>query len=185
MLYAIGQPGSGKTTAFRELTADAEGHVQYNKPIPYIWHQWGAGGVWEIGKRREGGFGGTDALGYTVQPLVVQWLNDMKPERVIAEGDRLANDGFFRAVLDLGYDLTIVLIDIPDDVAATRRAARTARLATKPQNPTWLKGRVTKVRNLLHTWSAYIQVYDGRRSPSDLAAQVRKHRVFDGLEMPT
>jgi energy-coupling factor transporter ATP-binding protein EcfA2 len=183
LLYITGIPGSGKTTLMQALTADAAKHVQYMKPFGLINHEWPNGTViWEIGATRAGGFGGTDALGMSVQPKVVDWLGWQRPERVIAEGDRLGNTKFFNAVVGLGYYLRIVVLEIPEDVALRRRTARAAALGTKPQNEVWVKGRTTKVQNIAANWLAYSRFVDATRSPQDIAAAVRgAEPIFGGM----
>jgi hypothetical protein len=85
-----------------------------------------------------------------IQPKVLAWLKDTKPEWVLAEGDRLANTKFFLAVQELGYDLTLVYLSAPPTVATARRERRAAMLADKKvQNLKWVQGRITKVRNLI------------------------------------
>jgi energy-coupling factor transporter ATP-binding protein EcfA2 len=144
MLYLIGQPGSGKTTLIESLTEGELGAV-VRKPFAHTVYD--RIGVVQLGAQRDGGFGGTDALGMAVQPVVLNWLPTCGYDYVLAEGDRLANDKFFNAVTDMGWNLCVAWIDLPDSVAVQRRAARGSN-----QNETWLKGRVTKVDKLSRKW---------------------------------
>jgi hypothetical protein len=187
LLYIVGVPGSGKTTLMQALTADATRHLQQTVPFGLIWHEWGirdsanTNGVWELGASRAG-FGGTDALGMSVQPKVVEWLAQQRPGRVIAEGDRLGNGKFFTSVTDLGYDLRIVVLEINEDVVARRRVSRAAALGVKEQNPTWLKGRTSKVAKLAEAWLDRIRFMDATQTPQSLAFQLRHDEpIFAGL----
>lgn len=142
----IGEPGAGKSTLAEFLTADLA--VQ-TVDHPFA-HRVYACGVTELGKRREGGFGGTDALSLSVQPKVVEWLTEARPRLLFFEGDRLSNDSFFTALRDLGYTLRIYQL-WGKTVAAEQRAARGSS-----QDPTWLKGRQSKVAALRSKWGAVI-----------------------------
>lgn len=150
LLYLIGQPGSGKSTLVAGLTAGVPS-APVEKPFAHI--VWGSGpAVIELGARRES-FAGTDALGMSVQPRVVEWLAGTPHEFVLAEGDRLANGKFFTAVAGLGWEVTVARLAVSEAAAAQRRAARAAALGIEPQSPLWLRGRVTKVRNLAREWA--------------------------------
>lgn len=162
MIYMIGVPGVGKTTAM--VAALGPGDPKQDGAVPYVVH-----GDWlQIGKERAG-FGGTDALAMDAQPKVIEWLRTKKPERVIAEGDRLANAKFFQAVQDLGYDLLVVYLHAPRDVVAQRRQGRGSN-----QNETWLAGRETKVRRLAEDVTFNMVQIDATRPASEVAADLRR-----------
>jgi hypothetical protein len=144
LLYLVGQPGSGKTTVIENLTAGLEPESVETRPFAHI--VWGDGIV-ELGARREG-FSGTDTLSMSVQPKVLDWLRSEAPPYVLGEGDRLANQKFFRGVLAAGWDLDVMHLQVSDEVARYRRAARAHELGVPLQDEAWLRGRVTKVRNL-------------------------------------
>lgn len=153
ILYLIGAPGSGKSTLAAHLTARHRG-LNFAKPFAHI-HWQGPDGpdVVELGGRRDA-FSGTDTLSMSVQPKVLQWLDDERPPLVLGEGDRLANLSFLAAAAGLGYDVHVVLLAASAAVAEHRRAARAAALGTPLQSAAWTKGRVTKVRNLADTVGA-------------------------------
>lgn len=171
LLYLIGQPGSGKSTLFRTALAGAT-FTEERQPFLHL----DFGGGIELGGRREQ-FSGTDMLAMNVQPKVIQWLNQTPARAIIAEGDRLANDSFFRAVVSAGWQLRVVLLDCPDAVAAARRAARGSN-----QNPSWVAGRASKVRRLAVEWvMRSADRLDATRPPAELAEQLRSYRAMQSI----
>lgn len=149
MLYLVGVPGSGKTTLARRLFRGVGGEV---KKVPNVsWTEYSED-LCAIGHERET-FGGTDALGMAAQNHVLAWLDSDEGSHryVFAEGDRLANARFFEQVTEAGFDLTVVLLDMPPAVVERRRNKRNETIG-KEQNETWLRGRETKVANIAHNW---------------------------------
>lgn len=188
MLYIAGVPGAGKTTLMGKLldpAGEVHWHVENTAPFAHTVHGWNRMPtnimIHEIGAKRDG-FGGTDALGMSVQPKVVQFLAETRPDRVVAEGDRLGNGKFFRAVLELGYELGIVILELEDGVAAQRRKRRAEMLGTKLQNETWLKGRTTKVQGLANEFLEHVRLMQGTLTPEMLARILRETEpVFRGI----
>lgn len=119
-------------------------------------------------------YGGTDRLGLNVAPVAAEFLRKLaeRPDAarltVLGEGDRLAIPTFLDAATALGT-LTLLSLEVPADVLEARRAGRAndadgawlqtaskmfhgkPRRATRDQgqDATWLKGRLTKVDNLV------------------------------------
>lgn len=151
-LYLLGAPGSGKSSLVRALSTSARG-VAHKKPFPHI--EWAAPGgeVVELGARREK-FSGTDALPMNTQPRAVAYVDAHPGPLLLAEGDRLANDGFFKAVQAAGYTFTLVWLDPPGEWMATRRAERVERDGGRLQNESWIRGRESKVNRLGLEWGA-------------------------------
>lgn len=166
LAYLIGQPGSGKSTLMAALTGSQLVTIN-RKPFAHIEYM---NGAVQLGAVRAE-FSGTDALGMDVQPKVLKWLTEAAPKAVCGEGDRLANGKFFTAVKELGFTLTVVLLTVPDEVAAARRAGRGSN-----QNETWLEGRKTKVKNLR---PFVTHMADGTRPVEELAAGLRQLPVFN------
>lgn len=143
----VGVPGAGKTTCLgaafdllgwaRLLAEDGPfAHEMLVEDSVVV----GA----HLGKQRDG-FGGTDALGMGVAPKVKRWLaeQDTYP-LVVGEGDRLGTGSFLGAAMHMpDVEVEVVLLGCREETAAKRRAERGST-----QNPSWLSGRLTKVRNL-------------------------------------
>lgn len=164
LLYIIGQPGAGKTTALARALAGVPRQYMPDGRPPFTLYPHSNGA--QLGVERAG-FAGTDGFALNVQPTAVAWLRDSVFDLVVSEGDRLANDGFYSAAMAYGYDLTIAWIDTPNDVAAQRRKARGSN-----QNPTWLKGRISKVESIAHRWHSHVIRIDGRLDPYSVAGQL-------------
>ena len=150
LTYLIGYPGSGKSTAMKSLLYGP--FARESKPFKHIIYKSGAV---QIGDIREE-YSGTDALPMNVQPVVIEWLRETEYKNIYAEGDRLGNDKFFRAVLEAGFELDIILIDITELGSRYRVVQRSGR----EFNDAWFRGRLTKVDNLRKNWRKYIKVVD-------------------------
>ncbi len=150
--YLIGEPGVGKTTLVENLV---QGWVRYDVRKPFAHQVYRETGVVQLGPAREA-FGGTDGLSMSVQPKVVEWLSSWDgPEfsNILGEGDRLATDSFFQAVGAAGATLNVIHVVCDAATAEHRRQQRAQDLGSKPQDPTWLKGRRSKVARLAETWA--------------------------------
>lgn len=168
LIYIIGEPGSGKSTLLEALLHGAG--VDNDKPFAFIRYQ---GGI-ELGARREK-FSGTDALPMNVQPTVVEWMKLLPNEIIlIGEGDRLANDGFFLAATEMGYDLMLYHLWVPPNIGEARRQARGSN-----QNKSWIGGRITKVKNLVKKWSP--ETLDGRKSVEELVTRMKRNPIVERL----
>jgi len=88
-------------------------------------------------------------------------------DTLFAEGDRLANDRFFTAIKESGYDLHLFYLETPIEVGSERRRERAEKLGIKEQDLAWVTGRITKARNLAEKWGAiYVPTYH----PADIIA---------------
>jgi hypothetical protein len=163
MVYVIGYPGSGKTTAVaRAITSPMI--AEHVKPFKHIVY---ADGIVQLGANRAA-FSGTDALPLNVQPAVLKWLPAAPEELIIAEGDRLGNDSFFRAVVNLGFALNIVLIDVTPLKAGYRTWLRGHDFDDR-----FWSGRITKVNNLKRRWNDRIHSIDGSQCMDDVASELQ------------
>jgi hypothetical protein len=170
-VYVIGYPGVGKSSAVANALEllDLGNPSLVTHPLAHLRYSSHQGlSVWEMGKRREA-FSGTDALGMSVQPLAVRWVGALtdpgaeSPNVLIGEGDRLATRGF----LDACPNLTVVHLSAPLPVAQQRASERAIRLGRSPQDPSWLRGRATKVDRLAFAYSC-VQI-NAELSPLEVA----------------
>jgi hypothetical protein len=179
LVYLSGEPGAGKSTLMAELTrrwasyaldADERGPAR----ILYEDTQ-GRGVAVELGKRRDS-FSGTDALPQAVIASAVAYLTAPEADLLLAEGARLANERFLTAALTSGWAVTLVHLD-PRGAGEERRAKRAAELGKPPQNPSWVKGRITAARNLTLTAPArgaeVLLLDSSAATPAALAAAVQ------------
>jgi len=153
LFYLIGYPASGKTTALGSaITASVV--AEHTKPFKHIIYE---DGTVQIGAKRAL-FGGTDALPLNVQPRVLKWLPEAQASVIVGEGDRLCNNKFFNAVVEMGMPLKIVHIEVPELLARYRAWKRGHEL-----DEVWFKGRRTKVDRVARAWEKYVTRIDGRR----------------------
>jgi len=172
LVYLVGEPGSGKSSVMRAFT---EGRSPEERPGPPAHTRWtgdGADGLpplfTELGRRRDN-FSGTDALPMNIQPAAVAWLAAQDEGLVVAEGDRLGNARFLAAAEAYGWSTMLAWMDTPADVAAARRDARGGG-----QNPTWVKGRRTKVARLVEGWMGEGAALPGTGTPEAAAHELRE-----------
>ncbi len=195
-LYLIGEPGAGKSTLVDALTANSQEFElrASGLPVDFRYLLWmpvdgdavvlGAHDpVVEVGYRR-GNFSGTDALQMNVQRSVEEWLGQHPYPLIFAEGDRLANDAFFRAVEDAGYLLCVGFLRVSKATGAVRRRERASRLGLAEQNPGWVKGRRTKVENLARRWAEAVVEIPADGDIEEAVAAIADHPVVRTLGSP-
>jgi hypothetical protein len=177
-LYLIGLPGSGKSTLVRTVLDGVPAIPVADGPVPHITY-WDAAHtevkLVQLGRMRAV-FGGTDALGMSIQPKAVwlldNWIYGDVP--CIAEGDRLGNATFFAAVREMGWQLQVVYLQVPTALAQERANQRGSRYTA-----VWYKGRITKISNLVKAEKPL--VLDGTKPVAELASLLRQQPAFAGL----
>ena len=148
LTYLIGEPGVGKSTLMGLLTAN---YIRTRMPsapfaIDLLTDMEGKLYAAELGKHRET-YSGTDALAFNIMPKACDWLN--KPtehiNNLLGEGDRLSSAIFFGTATQSPHVTTfnVVHLTAPPETIIERRQQRGSN-----QNPSWIKGRTTKMNNL-------------------------------------
>jgi GTPase SAR1 family protein len=154
IIYLIGAPGSGKTTLTEAFTHDWRDSANHEDPIKFRTHHTPHGDALSLGWLRPA-FGGTDTLGNTAILAIEPWLPQIAKEYSIiyGEGDRLANSRFFDLCKGIG-EFHLFYLNTEPELCAQRRYERSLKTG-KTQNPSWVKGRETKHRNLAKTYKAF------------------------------
>jgi hypothetical protein len=180
LVYLSGEPGVGKSTLMREVTAGWERIYLPKEPdaAPHrdlLFHRDHPGVCCavELGRVRDS-FSGTDALASDCINEAEAWLRTGKAAResalVLAEGARLANRRFLTAAVESGYRVQLLHLS-GLSLAASRRANRARVLGKPEQNASWVKGRRTAAANLaLHApeWGVEVLLVDANKMLGDL-----------------
>jgi len=182
LLYLFGPPGAGKTTLMETLLREWPAMAQHSEPFSFVYRIKGGDSLIELGERRPP-FSGTDTLSMSGGPVACTWIAEQPHPRIVAEGDRLAYDGFWLAAQNAGYRMWLVLLDTTDVVLALRRGRRAAAAGAQRQNPQWQRGRASKARRLADTWGDVTRL-NANRPVAELAAELLSHpyakEVFPG-----
>lgn len=123
-----------------ELTRGAKRRERLDfKLVPYdeLIIEDGVAGA-EIGRRRAGGFPGTDTLAMNAMPRVAEWLGTKLYDVVCGEGDRLTHIRFFDAAAAAGYRVNVFILAGRMSVLDQRCEARGST-----QNRPWRVSRAT------------------------------------------
>ncbi len=166
-VVVIGYPGSGKSSTVAEALGPVRSveELRVGKAVAPILHHDDAS---QIGRSR-GAFSGTDALPMnfagTLRSLLDadfdQWLDGP----VVAEGDRLGSGRTLDDLSSRGREVELVLLDVPWEVAETRRRVR----SDSEPSSRWLLGRRTKIDNLRPRATL---VLDGTQELADVASEL-------------
>jgi hypothetical protein len=171
LIYVVGCPGAGKTTLVRELTKNCLRYeVKRNPVYEALLNKTGDVVALEVGKRK-GTFSGTDALPMDVHPKAVEWIGHAPFPLVLGEGMRLGTTGFLAAAREVGYNVHLIYLHAPQELAAQRRAARGTS-----QSESWIKGAATRAENLYHHAQQMrfdVILLSAAKSPSEIADDAR------------
>lgn len=148
-VYIVGGPGSGKSTMMAELLAGwTPGPYSKwtNRELfgHYLTHPKKGLGAYMGHLRPE--YPGTDALSLSVAPQAVLWTEALPLlgfSWVYGEGARLSHPGFLLKLAEV-TDLTVVHLQVSDEEAARRRAARGGKLLSEQ----YCKVATTKANNV-------------------------------------
>jgi len=144
-LFVVGPPGVGKTSAMRSLmgeefttfTHPSDGKVKWTFADPLCF----------AGHYGVGTFDGADTVpndGWV--PNLEYWesniLTDSQYQYTIFDGDRFSHANAQKFLEERGVRVLCAHLTASDEVMDARRKERGS-----DQNPTWLRGRVSKARN--------------------------------------
>ena len=161
LLYLIGAPGVGKTTALAAAVAPWGPGTTVTEPFRYqLWD----GGRWLLGSLERG----TDCLANDVAPRLLRHLQAQRPQLVVGEGQRLANNGFFGVVAAMDYDVRVLWLDAPERTSAARAAGRGGRT----QHPAWARGRATATESVASRWCTFRDRINADTTVATVARQV-------------
>jgi hypothetical protein len=179
LVYLSGEPGVGKSTLMREVTADWQRAYLPKEPglapardLLADTRPPGTIRAVEIGRQRDQ-FSGTDALPSNCIDDATAYFATGQAAReaplILAEGSRLAVRRFLVSAVDTGWRVQLLHLH-GEELAAERRAARARWLRRPEQNPAWVKGRRTGCLNLAtHApdWGVEVLVVDAARLETD------------------
>lgn len=165
LIYVIGEPGAGKSTAMRKATEHFGRHPQQAPFAHDLLVSESAIVAAELGKRRPT-FSGTDALPMNVITKAERFLYETLAPVVLAEGARLGCRRFLEAAVEAGYQTHLLYLTTPH--AAAQRAARPGE-----QKPSWVKGAATRAENLANTQIDNVALHRIDGSTQDAAAYIK------------
>ena len=161
VLYLIGPPGVGKSTALATATG-AWGDLQPHQ------HPFAHGSAPEgiLLGRPDPTFPGTDTLSMSVLPKVLAWLTTQSPDRlIVGEGDRLSTKKFFQGAHRAGHTVRVAALYAPWTTVQARALARGGT-----QDMAWVRGRWTKHLHLMETWP--VRMINANQRPGEVARLV-------------
>jgi len=146
IIAVAGQPGTGKTTLFREFMKNYTWEKQEPKkllPVLYCKEL----NLYVLGKYEEGElFAGTDRLSMAVQPIAQEFVEECQ-SNILFEGDRLTNSKFYDFLLKQDAKVEFIVLTVENDTMKQRYKDRGS-----DQSETFLKGRETKIGNILNNF---------------------------------
>ena len=151
-----GNPGSGKSTLMKRLIEYFTPVKKYDefKLVPYLQNN----NIYILGKYDDGEvFSGTDRMSMAVQPEAIKFLASIPNDSIVLyEGDRLFTASFLEDCSEK-YDLKIIHLATKPEVREERYKERGS-----DQNVTWLRGRESKINNILTNMTLlfFVETFD-------------------------
>ena len=154
-----GRPGTGKTTLFREFMKGYEWELVEPQKLVSA-HYCKELDLYVLGKYEEGQvFAGTDRLSMAVMPEAIKFITESK-SNILFEGDRLTSQKFFDFLIGLpDTDVKFIVVSIPEETFKTRYEERGSS-----QNEQFLRGRETKINNILSNFDymSYVEEFENK-----------------------
>lgn len=141
-----GIPGTGKTTVAKALIERLGGFSSFEPYTPeQLVNCVRSDDLVIVGKYDDSDdvFQGTDKLSMAVSPNFQKYVSDQTPERIFVEGDRLVGNKTIDFLLDIGYTVSVVVLEVSDDARLARYAERGS-----DQSDKFIKSKMTKVSNI-------------------------------------
>ncbi|MFZ9046886.1 MAG: P-loop-containing protein [Cyclobacteriaceae bacterium] len=141
-LLIAGAPGTGKTTIMKKVMEMYDGWEQ-NELAPLVQAMVADKAPTVIGIY--GGdevFQGTDRLSMAVQPEFRKWVESSDVD-ILLEGDRLVSSSNIDFLIEKGYTVKVIVLDVSMDTRNKRYEERGSN-----QDPTWLASKETKVSKI-------------------------------------
>ena len=172
VMFVVGAPGVGKTTALTGLL-DPFSMALIQKP------KWTLSeSVALVGHYGSGGFDGGDTIAYNgAAEALDYWLAHIYPDPSVSlsvlDGDRFSTSNCWRRVTGAvpRDQIRCVYLTCDDDSLVARRASRNNK-----QNPAWMRGRATKAFNFSRHFDddQLVEINTTDMSPEQVTEQIRK-----------
>lgn len=177
----IGEPCVGKSLLVKQLMLLGKPWEFANpKYVPY--HHSRELGLTILGNYTDEShkFPGTDRMSMACQPHVVNWMlkaQNIGTKSVLFEGDRLGNYKMAKSLQYAVEDLHVIHLRVPQEFLAKRRAEERST-----QDATFVRSRVTKIRNLVADLNrrgipVLTRDHVNLSDTHDIIAWIRKHRL--------
>lgn len=146
-VFVVGPPGVGKTSAVREVLGENYRNFTHPETSKVKWCLQ-EGGPWVFaGHYGVGTFDGGDTVPndgwlHCMEHWEKEILPDPQYQYTLFDGDRFSHANCQKFLENRGVRVLCVHLTASDEVMAARRKERES-----DQNPTWLKGRISKARN--------------------------------------
>jgi len=157
-----GEPATGKSTLVKQVISGLPNDSVQFKHGTVCGYRWPTAKVTLLGIYNEGDqFPGTDRLSMSVQQQVFNYISasadtDSKNDVLLIEGDRLFNMKFIDGC-KAQCKVVVFVLTTPEDVLSRRHVIR-----GDSQGGPFLKGRKTKVDNIVKTLGDEVRVRQNR-----------------------
>lgn len=170
ILWIVGPPGVGKTSAVRRLLGSDVRQSLIPKPK---WTVNSSDRVCAAGHYTGATFDGADTVAYNgVDEALRYWhewlLSGMS--LTIFDGDRFSNKGAVDKVIAYAPSARIVcvMVNAPQEVLDARRAMRGSK-----QNASWMQGRATKAVRFYDAFKDHLVIESASLEPGEVARQIK------------